>query len=48
LIVVVERGDLKRLRYLAHKPGEVYLCLKDIDFRSTAAYIDGRARVITT
>jgi hypothetical protein len=48
LIFIIERGELKRLGCLAHEPGGVYLGLKDVDFGSTAAYIHGRARVITT
>jgi hypothetical protein len=46
-ILFVERGELKRLGYLAHEPSGIYLGLKDVDFGSAAAYINGRARVIT-
>jgi hypothetical protein len=46
LITRIEGSDLKGLRYLAYKPGGIYLGLKDVDFRSTAAGAHGRARVV--
>jgi len=46
LIVDIERGDLNRLGYLALAAGNINLCLKDVNFWSTAAYTDGRARMI--
>jgi hypothetical protein len=45
IIAGIKRGDLKRLGYLALGMDDIYLRLKDVNFWSTAAYTDGRARV---